>query len=91
MKENKKITKTSTAKKTKKTAPVCDCSAEKQALSSAEGRISTLTTGEDLRMAVLIVSVVINLFFLIAWVTLQVTDVYDGAVASMLFERTLIR
>ena len=57
----------------------------------AEGRISKMTTGEDLRMAVLIVSVVINLFFLIAWVTLQVTDIYDGAVASVLFERTIIR
>lgn len=38
-------------------------------------------------VALLIVSLVINLFFLIAWVTLQVTSVYDIQVANFLFTR----
>lgn len=67
------------------------CMPEKKALDEAKSHISALITGEDLRTAILIVSVVINLFFLIAWVTLQVTDAYDGEVASFLFSRTLIR
>lgn len=41
----------------------------------------------DLIAAVLIVSVVINLTVLIAWVLLQVTTHYDAAVASLLFVR----
>lgn len=67
------------------------CMPEKKALDEAKSHISALITGEDLRTAILIVSVVINLFFLIAWVTLQVTDAYDGEVASFLFSRTLVR
>ncbi len=41
----------------------------------------------DLIAAVLIVSVVINLTVLIAWVLLQVTTHYDTAIASLLFVR----
>lgn len=41
----------------------------------------------DLVAAVLIVSVVINLFVLISWLMLQVTTHYDAAVASFLFVR----
>ncbi len=44
-------------------------------------------THVDLFAAVLIVSLVINLFVLVGWVTLQVTDVYDDQVKSFLFKR----
>ncbi len=87
-KQNKQTTKSTANKKSTK-ALVCDCSKEKKDLTSAKGTISVLTTGEDFRTALLIVSLIINLFFLIAWVMLQVTDVYDGAVASALFDRTI--
>ena len=96
----KKTTKVAVEKKaTKRPASKIDtqkaaakmCVPEKEALRSAKGQISALITGEDLRTAILIVSVIINLFFLIAWVTLQVTDQYDEEVISFLFNRTLIR
>lgn len=41
----------------------------------------------DATLAVLIVSLTVNLFFLTAWVTLQVTSVYDSQVAALLFTR----
>lgn len=41
----------------------------------------------DLVAAVLIVSVVINLIILIAWIMLQVTSHYDAAIAALLFVR----
>jgi len=41
----------------------------------------------DLALAVLIVSLTVNLFVLVGWVTLQVTSVYDAQVASFLFTR----
>jgi len=43
--------------------------------------------GQDLKTAVLIVSVVANLFVFTAWVALQVTTQYDMQVASFLFNR----
>lgn len=42
---------------------------------------------KDVVLAVLIVSLTINLFVLVGWVTLQVTSVYDTQVASFLFTR----
>jgi hypothetical protein len=42
---------------------------------------------QDLKTAVLIVSVVANLFILTAWIALQVTTQYDGQIASFLFTR----
>ena len=44
-------------------------------------------TNLDLMIAVLVVSVVINLFILIGWVTLKVTGAYDAEVATLLFTR----
>jgi hypothetical protein len=44
-------------------------------------------TTRDAAIALLIVSVVINLFFLIGWVTLRVTTAYDAEVANFLFIR----
>lgn len=42
---------------------------------------------QDLKNAVLIVSVVANLFIFTAWVTLQVTTQFDSQIASFLFNR----
>lgn len=41
----------------------------------------------DLALAILIVSLTVNLFVLVGWVTLQVTSVYDAQVAGFLFTR----
>ncbi len=40
----------------------------------------------DFVMALLIVSLLFNLFVLVGWVTLQVTDMYDQQVADFLFK-----
>jgi len=42
---------------------------------------------KDLLLSAFIVSAVINLFVLTAWVTLQVTTMYDAQIASFLFVR----
>lgn len=44
-------------------------------------------TSQDLRNAVLIVSVVVNLFIFIAWLAMQVTTQYDAQIAGFLFNR----
>jgi hypothetical protein len=43
------------------------------------------TTGDDMKSALLVVSLVINAVMLIGWVTLQVTSKYDEQVAQFLF------
>lgn len=42
---------------------------------------------QDLKNAVLIVSVVANLFIFTAWVALQVTTQFDSQIATFLFNR----
>lgn len=44
-------------------------------------------TNEDAKNALLIVSLTVNAFVLIGWVTLQVTSIYDYQVAAFLFTR----
>lgn len=44
-------------------------------------------TDQDLKTAILVVSLFINAFVLIGWVLLQVTTVYDLQVATFLFVR----
>lgn len=41
----------------------------------------------DLMMSVMIVSVTVNAFVLIGWITLQVTTIYDAEIAAFLFTR----
>lgn len=43
--------------------------------------------GRDLMVSILIVSVVVNLFVLIGWIILQVTNMYDAQLAQFLFLR----
>jgi len=47
----------------------------------------TSQTNEDAKNALLIVSLTVNAFVLIGWVTLQVTSIYDYQVAAFLFTR----
>ncbi|MFZ1360858.1 MAG: hypothetical protein WAS27_02440 [Candidatus Saccharimonadales bacterium] len=44
-------------------------------------------TTQDFKHALLIVSLIANMFILIAWITLQATTIYDGQVAMFLFAR----
>lgn len=85
MTQNKKTT-TKISKTTKKKPTVCSCKHEQQQLDVAQARITDLTAGEDLRNSVLIVSLIINLFFLTAWVTLQVTNQYDASLINALID-----
>ena len=66
----------------KKTNKVIDTTIENEAVAVAVSQVN-----KDAVIALLIVSLVINLFILTAWVTLQVTSVYDNQVASFLFTR----
>ena len=43
------------------------------------------TMGQDLRNAVLIVSVLVNLFVFATWVALQVTPQFDAQLSNFLF------
>lgn len=47
----------------------------------------TPTTLDDLKSALLVVSLLINTYILIGWIALQVTTRYDLQVATMLFVR----
>lgn len=42
---------------------------------------------QDIKHAVLIVSLLANAFILLAWIALQVTTIYDYEVAKLLFYR----
>ena len=60
---------------------------DKVLLAEAEERIVEMTIGEDMRNAVLIVSLLINMFILITWILLQVTTQYDYAISAAIFGR----
>lgn len=45
-------------------------------------------TNQDFRNAVLVVSIVVNVFILAAWIALQVTSAFDAEVAQFLFTRS---
>ena len=42
---------------------------------------------QDAKNALLIVSLLVNAFILIGWITLQTTTIYDSQVAAFLFTR----
>ncbi len=54
---------------------------------TAEAEVVSTGIQQDLILALLIVSLTVNLFVLVGWVTLQVTSVYDSEVAAFLFTR----
>lgn len=60
---------------------------DKVLLAEAEERIVEMTIGEDVRNAVLIVSLLINMFVFITWIMLQVTTQYDYAISALVFGR----
>jgi hypothetical protein len=50
----------------------------------AKTPLRTPTTGDDVKSALLVVSLVINAVVLIGWITLQVTSKYDEQVTQFL-------
>lgn len=60
---------------------------DKVLLAEAEQRVVDMTVGEDVRNAILIVSLLINMIFLITWIMLQVTTQYDYAISALVFGR----
>lgn len=52
-----------------------------------ETEMTTSHMAQDLKSAVLIVSVVANLFILTAWIAMQVTTQFDSQIAVLLFNR----
>lgn len=54
---------------------------------SVQPVFAELSMNEDLKHSILIVSVVVNLVVLTAWIALQVTTQYDAQIASLLFTR----
>lgn len=52
-----------------------------------EAAITTSHMSQDLKTAVLVVSVIANLFVFTAWLALQVTTKYDVQIANFLFNR----
>jgi len=56
-------------------------------LEAVENVMVTSHMTQDLKTAVLVVSVVANLFIFTAWLALQVTTQYDTQIANFLFSR----
>jgi len=61
-------------------------SQESNTVSNVQVAVASTMT-QDLKNAVLIVSVVANLFILTAWIALQVTTKFDSQLSSFLFTR----
>jgi len=80
MKQNKQ---TKSATSTKKAKVTKDIAVEETPISD----VLTYRTAEDVKTALLVVSLVINVFILIGWITLQVTHQYDAQIATFLFVR----
>jgi len=54
---------------------------------SAVAKRTIPTMGDDFKMALLVVSLIINVLALIAWLFLRVTDDYDTAIAQFFLNR----
>jgi hypothetical protein len=52
----------------------------------SEEAVAVFQTGEDFRNALLVISLVVNLFVLVSWLVVETTDRYDAAVVSLLFK-----
>lgn len=77
--------------KTAKKVAVKKAAPQKKVTTAAPEVVTVQTpcpsTFNDVRNAILIVSLLFNLFILIAWIILQVTTQYDAEVARFLFVR----
>ena len=71
--------KTNTTKKEKVEAVVATAVHESEA--------AIVRTNEDFKNAVLIVSLLVNVVILIAWIVLRITTFYDDQIAYLLFVR----
>lgn len=57
---------------------------KEQNISEADATIATFQTGQDVKTAILIVSVFANLLVFIVWLLLQLTSRYDTVMTSWL-------
>lgn len=64
---------------TKTQANVCDCAN----CVSGDSMVVSRTT-EDFKNTLLIVSIAVNTFFLVGWLTLQVTNYYSAEAVSLI-------
>lgn len=80
----KKVESTKTTKEVKATAPKT-AAAKVDSVNALPVPETHIQTGHDLKNAVLIVSLVLNLFMLIGWLVLQSTTDYNVSVAGFLF------
>lgn len=61
--------------------------AKKQETPSVDSSIVLALSRKDMVYSLLIMSLLVNLFFFVSWVVLQVTSQYDAEVAQILFAR----
>jgi len=54
---------------------------------SATPSTRVVTTADDVKMAILLVSVTINVAVFIAWLAIKITTKYDAQVMQFLFDR----
>lgn len=59
----------------------------KKVIETEIAAVEVAQVNKDAMLAVMIVSLTVNLFFLVGWVTLQVTSAYDAQIAALLFIR----
>ena len=77
----KEKTKNATSPKETKTVPA---RSHKKPVSNDEPEIVIKQLNRDVRDSILVVSVLINAYFLIAWLVLQVTDRFDASLIGYL-------
>lgn len=49
--------------------------------------VAVFQTSEDAKTAILVVSLLVNLFVLCLWVAVRITDKYDAALGAFFFNR----
>ena len=52
-----------------------------------DAQVETTHLAQDLKNSILIVSIVVNLFFLSLWIALQVTSRFDSSLVSFFLSR----
>jgi hypothetical protein len=79
--------KTKTTKVRKTPTKTSNITLEAVAAEGTPFAVASSQTDTDLKNAILIVSLLVNAFILIAWITLKVTSQFDYQIANFLFYR----
>jgi hypothetical protein len=82
--------KTNTTKKVRKSPAKAKSNTvilEAATVNDTQFALTSNQTDTDLKNAILIVSLLVNAFILIAWITLKVTSQFDYQIANFLFYR----